>query len=292
MITGGSVAEDQMGGDKVTTLETALNKNYKIAGFDNFKVIVGAMAGWRQPNQLIMMALYNHIIHGFISLDGFNEFELIEAPNNRMAGFPADPFVMQGISNTLDVWKYLFARCDGALFRHELNSKFLIQLRSYYYTIEMIRQACRYKALELSTDKSSYMTYFTFSNEYANEEDQKKHNEKIFLMYIRSISAIAKANHIRELYFIQPTPAFKKVLTEEERLAAQDLSYKPLYEKMIRDRLALVSENIPVVSLANIFKDDTERVFRDRIHLNDQGREALEKNIIISMERQWNIQKK
>ena len=292
LFTGGSVAEDQMGSDKITSLEKVLNENYKIDGYDNFKVLVGAMAGWRQPSQLIMLNLYSTIIHGVIVLDGYNEFELISSPKWRMAGYPADPFVMQGVNNQLDIIKFIFALCDGDLFRHQLNSKYLIHFRTYYHLTQMIRQTCRNKVEEMSANESTYMSFFTFPLNSTNDKERQNYNEKMFLSYIRNMHAVAKSNHIKELYFIQPAPAVQKKLTDDERLVAQDLSYGPLYTKMTTGRMALNSENIRVVSLLNIFENNSDRLYNDRIHLNDHGRKILEKNLLLNLEKYWHIKKK
>ena len=292
MVTGGSVAEDQMGFESVTTLEQTLNTHYKMDGFENFKVIVGAVAAARLPNQLILLALYSPVIHGFISLDGFNEFELIQQPVNRMAGFPADPFIMQGINDTIDVKKFMFAKCDGLLLRHQLQSPVLLHLRSYFYLTQLLRQVCRQTARSLSTDGSIYMEYFKFPADFNDQSKQMAYNELQFLNYNRNMSAIAKANHIKEIYFIQPTPAFKKNLSQFELANTGDLSYRALYKKMEQDRLALVSENIPVVSLIDMFQDEREQIYNDKIHLNSVGKKALESKILDSLEKHWHIQKR
>lgn len=132
LVTGGSVAESlMMAPEPITTLEAILNRDYRLEGFSGFRVIVGAMAASRQPSSMILMTLYSRILHGYINLDGFNEFELINAPDGRMAGFPADPFAMQGISNMLDVGKYLSARCDEVLLRMQLRETVAMRLRSF-----------------------------------------------------------------------------------------------------------------------------------------------------------------
>ncbi len=292
MFSGGSVAEDQMGSEKITSLENVLNDNYKIDGYDNFKVIVGALAGWRMPNQMIMMALYSSVIDGFINLDGFNEFELIQQPNGRTAGYPADPFVMQGINDPLDVWKYLFAKCDGYIFKQQLSSNFLINFRSYYYLTEIARSYCRKTAVSINLNDSSYMNYFIFPKNMSTQDIQRKYNSEKYLSYYRNMSAIAKSNKIKEIYFIQPSPAFKNFLTEEEHKLNQDLSYKQLYEKMTNERLALIKEKIPVVSLVDIFKNTKERIYLDKIHPNAEGRKILEQQILLNLEKHWDLKRK
>lgn len=295
LVTGGSVAESLMVGDRVTPLETILNREYRMDGFAGFRVIVGAMAASRQPSAMILMALYSRILHGYISLDGFNEFELINSPGSRMAGHPADPFVMQGISNTLDVGKYLFARCDELLLRTQLKSTMAMKLRGFYYVTQAFRDLCRVSAARMaarSFDDSQYMSYFTFPAEVRDLEFQRRFNSAQFLQYIRTTSAIAKANGIKELHIVQPVPAFKKVLHEEERRRVQDLSYGPLYKKMAQEWMALNAEGVPVVNMAGLFDDTQAAVFVDRIHLSNEGKEVLLAKIVETLVAQWGLKRK
>ena len=296
LVTGGSVAESlMMAPEPITTLETILNRDYRLEGFSGFRVIVGAMAASRQPSSMILMALYSRILHGYINLDGFNEFELLNTPGSRMAGYPADPFVMQGISNTLDVGKYLLARCDEVLLRTQLRATVAMHLRSFYYVTQAVRDLCRASAAGMASrsfDDSHYMSYFSFPAEITDLDYQRRHNSAQFLHYIRTTSTIAKANGIKELHVIQPVPAFKKVLPEEERRRVQDLSYGPLYKKMITERMALNAEGIPVVNMAGLFDDTPEAVFVDRIHLSDEGKDILLAKIVETLVTKWGLKRK
>ena len=103
---------------------------------------------------------------------------------------------------------------------------------------------------------------------------------------------IAKANGIKELHIIQPVPAFKKVLPEEERRRVQDLSYGPLYKKMIQERMALNAEGIPVVNMAGLFDDTPHAVFVDRIHLSNDGKDILLAKIVEALVAQWGLKRK
>ncbi|MBK7892326.1 MAG: hypothetical protein IPJ84_16220 [Bdellovibrionales bacterium] len=253
------------------------------------------MTASRQPSAMILMALYSRILHGYVNLDGFNEFELISAPGSRMAGYPADPFVMQGISNTLDVGKYLFAKCDETLLRTQLRATAAMHLRSFYYATQAVRDLCRVSAARMaarSFDDSHYMSYYSFPAEMTDIEFQRQHNSAQLLHYIRTTSAVAKANGIKELHIIQPVPAFKKVLPEEERRRVQDLSYGPLYKKMTQERMALNAEGIPVVNMAGLFDDNPAAIFVDRIHLSNEGKDILLAKIVETLVAQWGLKRK
>lgn len=244
---------------------------------------------------MLQLTIYSHLLHGYISLDGFNEFELIESPGNRMAGYPTDPFVMQGISNVFDVWKYLFARCDGELLRTQLASNILMHLRTYYYLTQLVRQTCQAAAVGLATrgdDASTYMSAFTFPNTVSDPLQQRSYNEEMFIHYIRTTSAITKAGGIKALHIIQPVPALKKVMSADERLRVQDLNYGPHFQKMIRDRMALNAEGIPVVSLAGLFDETPGDIFIDRIHLNQEGQAVLLEKLVQTIQSRWGLRHK
>jgi lysophospholipase L1-like esterase len=85
---------------------------------------------------------------------------------------------------------------------------------------------------------------------------------------------IAERMGIKTANFIQPMPLIDKPLTEEEKLNSDENENQLLkqnYARMTDDLMSLRNENMPIFSLLDIFANDKETIYRDHIHLNDEG---------------------
>ena len=95
----------------------------------------------------------------------------------------------------------------------------------------------------------------------------------LYYVQDRTMEAIARDRGIRSAYFIQPIPAVGKRLTPEERAVVGDLSYAPLYRRMVDEMLGLRAERVPIFSLLDVFADVETALYDDSIHLkrNERG---------------------
>ncbi len=80
LLTGGSVAS-QLGRITQGSLQELLNQNYSEYG-KRFIVINGAIEDWKQPQQLILFAMYANGVDAIITLDGYNEFFMPRVATN------------------------------------------------------------------------------------------------------------------------------------------------------------------------------------------------------------------
>src|SRR6185503_17645390 len=73
---GGSVADDfasSSSDGRRPWLENELNARFVSPNGKPFRILNGALSGWKLPNQLFVMQLYGSGADAFISLDGYNE---------------------------------------------------------------------------------------------------------------------------------------------------------------------------------------------------------------------------
>src|SRR5262245_47890567 len=82
LVTGGSVAAQfaEMAPDGPRYLESVLNRSYVSATGKPFLVLNGGAGGWKQPQQTILFLLWSDVLDGVVTLDGFNELEMLGRP--------------------------------------------------------------------------------------------------------------------------------------------------------------------------------------------------------------------
>ncbi|MBL7686462.1 MAG: hypothetical protein JNJ49_00400, partial [Bdellovibrionaceae bacterium] len=90
MIVGGSVASQVAHGSgddarPFNWLEDELNSRYRSPNGRPFRVVSGAMGGWRMPTQVTAAAMFGSQVDAIISIDGYNEMTnvIIDKPVDR-----------------------------------------------------------------------------------------------------------------------------------------------------------------------------------------------------------------
>ncbi len=289
---GGSVAEDLLGGLPITTLETELNRKFKVPGYDKIQVISTAMAAWRQPQTFIAFSLNSHRIDAYATLDGFNEYYLIEeTPVGNLFGSIGNPFVLRGETTISGIKGALAAFLDGSLLKWMRNDGILQKSHAIYFFVNRLRN--KFREIHLSTNRNIEGQNSVIAPEPGVTKEQVfRYNIDRYLHTLRQTDAIAKRFQIRVLHFIQPVPAEKKSLTERETALVGDLTYVNFYRAFAQELLLLNKEDINVISLHDLFKDTAEELFRDRIHLNDNGNEILLERIVTEIVQKWQLQRK
>jgi len=88
----------------------------------------------------------------------------------------------------------------------------------------------------------------------------------LYQKYVRGIEVIAHDYDVKTAYFLQPAPAWGKVLTEEEKRTAGDLSYRDLYRKIVAGMMTLRDRKLPIYDLGDVFADEKGTIYADHIH--------------------------
>lgn len=289
---GGSVAEDLVGTEEVTTLETELNAKFRVPGFDRIQVINAAIAGWRQPQTFIAFAMNSHRIDAFVTLEGYNEhYLMIETPNGRPFGSLVNPFAMRGVDSITDTKGAVSGVLEGFLFAWLREDGLLQKSHTVYFFTDRLRNKLRDIHQQSRRDETGLHNLASSGGELSRTETFRYNLER-YKHTLRQTNAIASRFKIRTLHFLQPVPAEKRNLTAREVEVVGDLSYRKDYQVQTDELLELTKEEINIVSLHDLFKDTSEDIFNDRIHLNLSGREAVIQKIVSDIGRRWKLEAK
>ena len=63
---------------------------------------------------------------------------------------------------------------------------------------------------------------------------------------LRATEVLARDYNLKSAFFIQPAPAYGKVLTDDEKRIVGDLSYRDIYRKMVAGLLTLRERGLAI----------------------------------------------
>ncbi|TAJ92087.1 MAG: hypothetical protein EPO41_14330 [Reyranella sp.] len=276
LVTGGSVASQlaqQVAPPRRSIIEEELNRNYVSPTGKPFQVLNGGIGAWKQPQQMILLAIYGDFIDAVVTLDGYNEQHMIrpgvtyrfELPANNFLG--VNPIISRdGFGNLAVSW--FMGRIAGWLgngITSHSHAAYLIAsaLTSKPYDHDDGFGAKTYRAmmsLPRSITDSSEATVDWQIAQYAK--------------YIRIMDLTARDFGIKSMFFLQPVPAVDKTLTAEEKRGTPDPAYGARYAEIARRLLALRERHIEIRSLLDIYKDEKETIYADDIHPARQGMDS------------------
>jgi hypothetical protein len=61
-------------------------------------------------------------------------------------------------------------------------------------------------------------------------------------------------------------PPYGKVLTEQEKQTAGDISYGPMYRRMVAGMMTLRDRGLPIFDLGDLLKDEKGTFYADDVH--------------------------
>jgi hypothetical protein len=268
LLAGGSVAS-QLGQlaqpGRRSFLEEELNRTYVSPTGKPFQVLNGGVGAWKQPQQLILMAIYGDFIDAVVTLDGYNEQHLIKPGLNRRFEMPAvnylgvNPIIARDGFGSLAV-SWFMGRISGWLGTG---------LTSHSHAAYLLASALEPKPAD-HDDGFGARTYAAMTSLPAEITDSPTvymdWQIAQYAKYIRIMDVTARDFGIKAMFFLQPVPAVDKVLTPEEIRGTPDTSYGPRYVAIVRRLLMLQERNIEVRSLLDLFKDEEETIYGDDIH--------------------------
>ena len=280
LLTGGSVAS-QLAQTYPTPaprfLEEELNKRYVSPNGKPWLVLNGGDGAWKEPQQFILFSLYATSVDAVVTLDGYNE---------HFHFFPGDPARLERpLSNFLDVNPFVadenfgdaaigwvIGRIAGVLSTNSV----LGRSHAAYMIIRGIESVAKSKDVFTSSKKTTLLSLFTMPEEIVKDHDLEFDVQLgLYRKYTRAIEVVAKDNAIKTAYFLQPVPAYGKVLTEEEKKVAGDLSYANMYRKMIAGMMTLRERGLAIYDLGDLLKDEKGTFYADDIHFfRDKDRDS------------------
>ncbi|WP_422035652.1 hypothetical protein [Reyranella sp.] len=268
LLAGGSVAS-QLGQlaqpGRRSFLEEELNRSYISPTGKPFQVLNGGVGAWKQPQQLILMAIYGDFIDAVVTLDGYNEQHLIKPGLKSRFEMPAvnylgvNPIVAQDGFGSLAM-SWFMGRISGWLGTG---------LTSHSHAAYLLASALEPKPAD-HDDGFGARTYSAMMSLPPDITDSPAvymdWQIAQYAKYIRMMDVTARDFGIRSMFFLQPVPAVDKILTPDEMRGTPDTRYGQRYIEIVRRLLTLAERNIEVRSLLDLFKDEKETIYSDDIH--------------------------
>jgi hypothetical protein len=302
MLVGGSVASQLAQSQKPPApqyLEEELNKNYVSPNGKPWMVLHGAAGAWKEPQPFIMFSLYASAVDAMISLGGFNEHYLFQPWTTERLESPAsnflevNPFVAdENFGDAAIGW--VMGRIAGSL---ALNP-----VLGHSHAAYLVIRGIEAVAKGHDSFKSNKRT--TLTNMFALPADVKGNADRVFdtqlglyQKYARAEEAVARDYGVKTAYFFQPAPAWGKTLTEEEKRVVGDLSYGPLYRRIVAGMLTLRERGLAMYDLGDLLENDKRTIYEDHIHFiqangDSPGYRLMAARIGQLLAQSWGLQRK
>jgi hypothetical protein len=303
LLTGGSIASQLAQMDPRPAprfLELELNDNYVSPNGRPFFVLSGGDGAWKQPQPFILFMLHAQAVDGVVTIGGLNEFymfrnyvtERLERPVSNF--LEVNPLVSDENFGDASVG-WVMGRIAGAL---SLNP-----VLGQSHAVYMIVRGVEALAKGRGGLKSKKRT--TIDSIFALPADVKGDGERIFEFqlslyrkYQRAMEAVARDNDVKAAFFFHAVPAWGKTLTDEEKAVAGDLSYAPLYRRMVEGMLTQNSQGLAVFDLGNLFVDVKESIYADDAHFrftadhDSKGYRLMAKRMAADLAQAWGLKRK
>ena len=303
MLTGGSVASQLAQNQKAPApryLEEELNKKYVSPTGKPWLVLNGADGAWKEPQPFILFSLYASSVDAVVSLGGFNEHyffwpmasERLERPLSNF--IEVNPFAAdENFGDAAIGW--VMGRLAGTL---ALNPV-LGHSHAAYMIIRGIEQVAKGQDVFKSTKKTTLNSIFNMPMELRKDTELAFNIQLgLYQKYLRATEAVAHDYNVKSAYFMQPAPAYGKVLTDEEKRNAGDLDYRDLYRRVVAGMMTLREHGLPIYDLADIFANEKGTIYADHIHyLRDASEESRGNRLMAArigelLAETWGLQRK
>ena len=303
ILIGGSVAS-QLAQNQAPPapryLEEELNKKYVSPNGKPWQVLNGGDGAWKEPQPFILFSLYAGSVDAMVSLGGFNEHydfrpfasERLEAPASNF--LEVNPFVAdENFGDAAIGW--VMGRIAGTLALNPI----LGHSHAAYLIIRGIEATAKGQDTFKSTKKTSIRGMFALPDEIRSDPNRLFDVQLgLYQKYMRAEQVVAADNKVKAAYFLQPIPAWGKVLTEEEKRVVGDLAYGDIYRRIVAGMLALRQQGLAVYDLGDIFADEKGTIYADHIHYwrddknESPGNRLVAARIGEKLAESWGLQRK
>lgn len=293
MILGGSVAQLFAVYGKAgieNYFENYLNKHFYPPEKKQFKIHVGAMGAWSQPNQFNVLAIYGDRIDGIISIDGYNEAHHLTF-SRPFEHVPAAQMILAYSGK--ESYRFHFLNMAGR-YRSWLSHSFF--KHSYFLNALYKIQVAIIDRVVFGRDLIQEFSEGNAENLKLPLPESEKWVINQLKSYNRKMHLLAKISNIRSAQFLQPTRLYGKELTDEEKLRTEFIS-KEHYQMIEKAYQELHAEGLPVYSLTTLFGPIKQRMYSDHIHYYYEngsilGNELMTVAIGNQLEKTWKLKRK
>lgn len=300
LVLGASVADmlaARHNGITPSLLEQLLNRDWTDPQGRPFRVYDGSIGGARLPSQEQILLRHAVGFDAVIALDAGNELVMmrskspVDAPDAfpyliHTKTYPARSRILYALRLRLEKVSIETFLADSILFQAVAN---------------LVGQAAihDFDAYHSSPKGYTYDFGHHFDLPDAWNEDQLiKFNIDRYVRYSQNLHAIAAANGVKSLHFIQPISAHGKPLSNEEQKIVP-LRNSDLYRDLEAETLRRLKGK-PTYSLVDIFEKHTETIYADPIHpiwvsdlnLDRGGYTLIGKAIVERASIEWGLKKK
>jgi hypothetical protein len=199
-----------------------------------------------------------------LSIDGFNETNASKNGGSIIAPTPTYDQLINSPYSRSFILRVVLASTVRSFFEDTpvVQNSFLGFLVQQRIVGELVR---RLRATSIQDIKSKL--YFQQFRSPPGEPAEKSllYNREKYEIFIRANDAVAKSLGVRYAHFLQPIPAFKLFLTDQEK-ASPLLTTKEQYQNLMEAIRELRDAGLPAFSLVDIFRDVRSTIFSDSIH--------------------------
>jgi hypothetical protein len=303
ILSGGSVASQLAQNAKPPApryLEEELNKKYVSPNGKPWLVLNGGDGAWKEPQPFILFALYASSVDAVVNLGGFNEHyffwpgaeERLERPLSNF--IEVNPFVAdENFGDAAIGW--VMGRLAGSLAAMPV----LGSSHAAYMVVRGIEQAAKGQDVFKSAKKTTLNSIFRMPEEIRRDPEREFAVQLgLYQKYLRATEVLARDYNLKSAFFIQPAPAYGKVLTDDEKRIVGDLSYRDIYRKMVAGLLTLRERGLAVYDLGDIFANEKGTIYADHIHYwrddkaESPGNRMMAARIAAQLAETWGLQKK
>jgi hypothetical protein len=235
-----------------------------------------------------------------VNVSGFNEHyyfrpkmgQRLEAPPSSF--MEANPYTAdENFGDAAIGW--VMGRIAGAM---SINPV-LRQSHAAYLVMRGIEMAAKGKDSFASSKRTTIKSLFALPKDIdENPERQFEFQLDLYRKYFRATQALAKDYGVKSAFFLQPVPAWGKVLTEQEKRVVGDVSYGSLYRRLVDGMLTLREHGLAVYDLGDVFQNRTETIYVDQIHYYSDtdgvspGNRMVAARVAAALAESWGLQLK
>jgi hypothetical protein len=236
-----------------------LNRHYTSEKIRRFVVLSGALDGWRQPQEFMLLSQTAPFIDGFITLEGWNESRAVFQRQSRFSfELPDGIYYLAMAGHFGGATANLAYQLDANVKKWQRETGWLQRSHFLYFISQRMRNIFLGWAVRgtISINKIA-QDYYQNTHQLPSAWTKEQRTDFIwnaYKKYMRSSYVVAKSMDVKTLFLIQPSPAYGKMLTPEELKVAGDLTYGEVYVQMEQKLLELRKEGVGVYSLLNIFE--------------------------------------
>jgi hypothetical protein len=304
LLTGGSVASHLAQYDpppKPHFLEEELNAHYVSPNGGPFLVLNGGDGSWRQPQPLILFALYASAVDAVVVIGGLNEYYAFrpyerERLDRPLANFvDVNPLVADEYFGDAAI-SWVMGRIAGEL---SLNPV-LGHSHAAYLIIRRIDAMAKSGGGRRSGKRTTLESIFALPPDVVGDGEKVFATQlALYRKYQSSMEAIARDYDVKTAYFFHAVPAWGKTLTEQEKAVVGDLSYGPLYRRMVEAMMRQREPGMPVFDLGDMLIDVKETMYADLAHFaqdartgESPGNRLMAKRVAADLQQAWHLRRK